>query len=81
MLGKLDNIPDIYFEEEYGKLSVLLEEEGSVVIPYNYKDENGEIYVLVIKRPINELIDGVGIMILRHHMGMEDQLLKKLIIL
>lgn len=58
MVTKLDNMPDIYFEEEYGKLSAFLEEEGSVVIPYKYKDENGEIYNLIIKRPINIEVDG-----------------------
>lgn len=58
MLKNLNqNMPDIYFEEEYGKLSLLLETEGSVIIPYNYKDENGQIYNLVIKRPIDIKID------------------------
>lgn len=56
--GIKTNKPDIYFEEEYGKLSLLLEEEGSELLYYVYEDENGKISNLAIKRLININVDG-----------------------
>lgn len=56
MEEKLNKL-DIYFEEKYVELSLLLEEEGSEVFIYSYEDENGKISNYVIKRPINIKID------------------------